>query len=118
MNQYILMLHSDPAVFRTENMSPQRIQEIFGKYKAWRDRMAGEGKLAGGNKLENETGRLMRAENGSGKIHITDGPYAESKEIIAGFFVLKAESYEQAVKLASDCPHLEFGTIEVRRIEA
>lgn len=117
MNQYILMLHSDPAVFRTENLSPQRIQEIFGKYKAWRDRMAGEGKLAGGNKLENDTGRLMRAENGNGKIHITDGPYAESKEIIAGFFVLKAESYEEAVKFASDCPHLEFGTIEVRRIE-
>ena len=40
MNQYILMLHSDPEVFQTENMSPQRMQEIFGKYKAWRDRMA------------------------------------------------------------------------------
>ena len=59
----------------------------------------------------------MRAEDGNGKVHITDGPYTESKEIIGGFFVLKAENYEEAVKFASDCPHLEYGTIEVRRIE-
>jgi hypothetical protein len=117
MNQYILMLHNDPKVFQTEDMSPQRIQEIFGKYRAWRERMAGEGRLAGSNKLEATTGRVMRAENGNGKVHITDGPYTESKEVIGGFFVVKAESYEDAVKLAGDCPHLEYGTIEVRRIE-
>jgi hypothetical protein len=117
MNQYILMLHSDPEVFSREYLSPQRIQEIYNKYRAWRDRMASEGKLAGGNKLEDGTGRVMRAEDGSGKVHITDGPYAESKEVIGGFFVIKAESYEEAVKIASDCPHLEYGTIEIRRIE-
>jgi hypothetical protein len=117
MDQYILMLHSAPKAFDRDHLSPQRFQEIYGKYRAWRDRMASEGKLAGGNKLEDGTGRVMRAENGSGKVHITDGPYAESKEVIGGFFVVKAETYEQAVKIASDCPHLEFGTIEIRRIE-
>jgi hypothetical protein len=117
MNQYILMLHNDPKVFQADDMSPQRIQEIFGKYRAWRARMADEGKLAGANKLEDGTGRVMRAENGNGKVHITDGPFTESKEVIGGFFVVKAETYEEAVKIASDCPHLEFGTIEVRRIE-
>jgi hypothetical protein len=117
MNQYILMLHSDPKAFSRDHLSPQRFQEIYGKYRAWRDRMASEGKLTGGNKLEDETGRVMRAESGSGKVHITDGPYTESKEVIGGFFVVKAENYEEAVKIASDCPHLEYGTIEIRRIE-
>jgi hypothetical protein len=117
MNQYILMLRNDPKVFQGDDMSPQRLQEIFGKYRAWRDRMSGEGKLAGSNKLENATGHVMRAEDGNGKVHITDGPYTESKEVLGGFFVVKAETYEEAVKLASDCPHLKYGTIEVRRLE-
>ena len=117
MNQYILMLHSAPKAFDRDHLSPQRFQEIYGKYRAWRDRMASEGKLTGGNKLEDGTGRIMRAEDGSGKVHITDGPYAESKEVIGGFFVIKAENYEDSVKIASDCPHLEFGTIEIRLIE-
>ncbi len=116
MNQYILMLHHDPKVFQGDDMSPQRLQEIFNKYKAWRERMTAAGRVAGGNKLESATGRVMRAEDG-GKVHITDGPYIESKEIIGGFFVLKADSYEEAVELSGDCPHLEYGTIEVRKIE-
>jgi hypothetical protein len=116
MNQYILMLHHEPNAYQSEDMSPQRLQEIVGKYKAWRERMTAAGRIAGGNKLEASTGRVMRADSG-GKVHITDGPYIESKEIIGGFFILKAESFEEAAELSRDCPHLEYGTIEVRKIE-
>jgi hypothetical protein len=93
------------------------MQEIFEKYKTWRNRMAEAGHLAGGNKLENGTGRVMRADSGPGKVHITDGPYTEAKEVIGGYFMLNADTYESAVDLARDCPHLEFGTIEVRRVD-
>jgi hypothetical protein len=92
------------------------MQEIFGKYKAWRNRMTEAGHIAGGNKLENGTGRVMRGE-GPGKVHITDGPYTEAKEVIGGYFMVNADTYEAAVKIANDCPHLEFGGIEVRRVE-
>ena len=117
MNQYILLLHNDPQIFRAENMSPQRMQEVFGKYRAWREKLAAEGRLAASHKLENDTGRVVRGGQGDGNPHVTDGPYAESKEVLGGFFVVNAESYEQAVDVARGCPHLEFGTVEIRRIE-
>jgi hypothetical protein len=116
MNQYILLLHESPDISRPANMSPQRMQEIIGKYRAWRERLTAAGHVSGGSKLEDRTGRVMRAESAS-KVTVTDGPYAESKEVIGGFFILNAESFEDAVRLAQDCPHLEFGTIEVRRVE-
>jgi hypothetical protein len=59
----------------------------------------------------------MRAANGNGKAQIMDGPYVETKEVLGGFFVVKAESYEAAVQIARGCPHFEFGSVEVRRIE-
>ena len=48
---------------------------------------------------------------------VTDGPFAEAKEIIGGFFVVDARDYDEAVSVAKGCPHLDFGTIEVREIE-
>jgi hypothetical protein len=116
MNQYILMLHHEPKVFHSDDLGPQQLQEIYNKYRAWRDRLAAEGRVAGGNKLDDTTGRVMRA-NGDGKVHVTDGPFTEAKEVIGGFFVVKADSYEEAVRIASDCPHLAYGTVEVRLIQ-
>ena len=46
-----------------------------------------------------------------------DGPFAEAKEIIGGLFVVDARDYDEAVSVAKGCPHLDFGTIEVREIE-
>jgi hypothetical protein len=48
---------------------------------------------------------------------VTDGPYVETREVLGGFFHLVAESFDQAVELARDCPHLEYGTIEIREVE-
>ena len=59
----------------------------------------------------------MRAVDESKEIRITDGPFAESKELVGGFFLVNAESYQDAVELCRDCPHLEYGAIEVRRVE-
>jgi hypothetical protein len=117
MNHYLLLLHNDPKVFQAESMSPQRMQEIFAKYSAWRKELADSGRLAGSNKLENGTGRVMRADGAAGKIHITDGPYAESKEVIGGYFMVTADNYEDVVELARNCPHLEFGAVEIRRVD-
>jgi len=51
------------------------------------------------------------------KLIVTDGPYAETREILGGYFAFDADSFEQVVELASDCPHLQFGTIEIREVE-
>ncbi len=116
MNQYLLILRDDPAVFH--KMSPQEMQETYGKYRAWRARLTEAGRVTGGQKLEDTAGRVIRAGTSPGGMRITDGPFAESKEVVGGFFVLNAETYDEAVELCRDCPHLEYGAIEVRRIEA
>jgi hypothetical protein len=49
---------------------------------------------------------------------VTDGPYAETKEIIGGYWIISAENYDEAVELTRDCPSLEFGArMEVREVE-
>jgi hypothetical protein len=68
------------------------------------------------NKLRDETGKNITGV-GPNQV-VTDGPYAETKEIIGGYWIITAANYGEAVKLASTCPSLEFGSrIEVREVE-
>ena len=87
------------------------MQAIVAKYMAWRQKMGDAGRIAGGHKLQDGTGRVIR-----GGV-VTDGPYTEAKEVIGGIFVINASSYEDAVEVARTCPHCEFGTVEVRETE-
>jgi hypothetical protein len=113
MPEYVLLLHSDSDVFK--NLGPEEIQKIIQRYGQWRASLAEKGHAASGKKLRDGTGRVMKS--GAGKPVITDGPYTEAREIIGGFFAFNADSYEQAVELAANCPHLEFGSIEIREVE-
>lgn len=114
MPNYILLLH-EPKDSHLFQMSPAEMQVIISKYSAWRNKMAADGTVQGGNKLQDGTGRSL-VQN-AGKLTITDGPYPETKEIIGGFFVVKADSFDHAVELSKTCPHLEFGRIEIRQTE-
>jgi hypothetical protein len=113
MAKYTLMLREDGQVFA--KLSPAEMQAIIARYGAWRDELQRNGKFAGGHKLRDNQGRTMR-RNGS-RIVVTDGPFAEGKEVIGGLFVIEAASYEDAVSIANSCPHLDFGSIEVREVE-
>ncbi len=113
MPNYLLFLYEAPDAF-TET-SPDEMQAIIQKYRDWRMRLHKNGVIVGGEKLQDGTGRTMRRTGG--ETSVVDGPYTESKEIIGGFFEIKAENYEQAVETAQDCPHLEYGTIEIREVE-
>jgi hypothetical protein len=112
MNQYLLLLRHDPAVFQA--LSPQQIQQVFAKYQNWRIGLQQAGRLAGSNKLDDATGRVLRGDGPSSEMRITDGPFVESKELIGGYFMVTADSFEDAVDLCRDCPHLAYGAIEVR----
>jgi hypothetical protein len=112
MPEYVLLLREKNDV--SDDMSPEEIQRAMQRYTRWHASVAERGHSPSGKKLRDGTGRVME---GAGKPVVTDGPYTESHEIIAGFFAFTAESYEQAVELARDCPHLEFGTIEIREVE-
>jgi hypothetical protein len=111
--QFMLILFETPGDFAS--MSPEEIQKIIEQYGAWAGKLAAAGKMAGGYKLREEGGKRMAPAGG--KPTVTDGPYAETKEVCGGVYLINADSYDEAVKLASDCPHLKFGRIEVRRID-
>jgi hypothetical protein len=113
MLEYVLLLHSRDNVF--DMLSPEEIQGVIQRYGNWRASLSEKGHPANGKKLRDRTGRVMKS--GAGNPVITDGPYTEAREIIGGFFAFTADSFEQAVELAADCPHLEFGTIEIREVE-
>ncbi len=113
MPNYLLFLHEDPSAFA--HVSPEEMQSIIQKYTAWKNRMQTAGILSRGEKLQDGTGRVLR--KGAGSISVTDGPYTESKEVIGGLFEITADNYDAAQAAAGDCPHLEYGAIEIREIE-
>ena len=54
-----------------------------------------------------------------GELRVLDGPFSETKEIIGGYFAIQAEDYDEAVRLAEGCPHLDYGgLIELRQVDA
>ena len=54
----------------------------------------------------------------AGRCECWTAPYTEAKEVLGGYFLIEAASYEQAIERSRDCPHLEFGSIEIRAIDA
>jgi hypothetical protein len=96
-----------------KDLSPEEIQQDMARFTAWFERLRNEGRFKGGAPLAHD-GKILAGRNA-----VTDGPFAESKEAIAGFFIIQADSLEQAVETAKGCPGLEFGqTVEVRAIAA
>ncbi|HYM59433.1 MAG TPA: YciI family protein [Thermoanaerobaculia bacterium] len=113
MAQFVLMLRDTGRFPGT--LSPEEIQAVVTRYSAWADKLRAAGKISAGQKLCDGEGRVVR-RNGSG-LGVTDGPFAEAKEILGGFFVLDVNDYDEALALSQDCPHLDFGSIEVRRVD-
>ena len=95
MPNYLLLLHEKPSDF--SELSPDAIQAVIAEYVAWSQKVAGQGKMVGGQKLRDEGGRHL---NGFGReFRATDGPFAEAKEVIGGIFTIDADSYDQAVAI-------------------
>jgi hypothetical protein len=113
MPKYVLFLHEDQGQF--DGRSSDEMMRVIKEYGAWAAKMREEKRFAGGEKLANDTGKVLRPKGG--KIVVTDGPYAESKEIVGGYFAITAHDYDEACKIAHECPHLKYGgRIEVRQV--
>ncbi len=96
-----------------KGLSPEEMQQIAGQWKSWFDRLTGQGQAIAGNPLENE-GKIVSGKNGR---VVADGPFAESKEAIGGYFLLQVNSLDEAVAIAKDCPGLAYGAVvEVRPV--
>jgi hypothetical protein len=94
-------------------LSPAQLQKVVADWMAWFERLKAEGKCLGGHPLEDQ-GKIISGKQGR---TIADGPFAESKEAIGGYFYLTVANENEALEIAKQCPGLEYGSVvEVRRV--
>ena len=108
--QYVLLIYDDPKAW--DGVTPEEMQSIYGEYMA----VSQLPNTTGGAQLQQpETARSVRVRNGAPVV--TDGPFAETKEILGGFYIIDAESTEEAEQIAARIPSARMGgTVEVRPV--
>lgn len=110
-SQYLFIFRSHQ---NEPDPTPEQMEQIMGEWMAWIRDLRAKGCYQSGDPLD-ETGRVLRGAKGS---TITDGPFVEAKELVAGYFIVTAPSMDEAVEMARGCPiYARNGSVEVRRIE-
>jgi hypothetical protein len=111
--QYLLMIHSDEAAM--QQARKEDIQGIMAAYGAYTQAMKEAGAYLGGERLHpSSNATVVRAQNG--KTSVLNGPYAEIKEQLGGYYLIEAADLDAAIGWAARCPGAQFGAIEVRPI--
>ena len=96
------------------HLSPTERTALTEKWNTWVEQMLAKGVLDQGKPLGLE-GRVVAGQKGE---RVTDGPYAEGKEVVAGFVMIRATSLDEATAIAQGCPGLAIGlTVEVRPLQ-
>jgi hypothetical protein len=109
-NEYMLLFRGSQW---DKGLSPEELQKVLGQFMGWFEKLNQEGKLKAGQPLERE-GKIVSGKNGR---IVADGPFAESKETIGGYFLLQVPDMDAAVSIAKQCPTLAYGTVvEVRPV--
>jgi hypothetical protein len=98
-----------------QNLSPEDAQRKVEKYQAWVKAIHSSGRHVSSEKLGEDGGKFLSLKNG--RPMIVDGPYAETNEVVGGYFLFRAADYEEAIELTRDCPFLEDGRIEIRQTD-
>ena len=112
MSQFMLFIRNGEE---PNELSAEEIQQTIQRFSAWAKKLREQGKLIAAEKLKDNEGLLLGARNGQ---IIVDGPFAETKETIGGYFVIEAENLDEAVEITKECPALSNGGIvELREVE-
>jgi hypothetical protein len=95
-------------------LSPEEIQNVMNRWIVWFDRLTDQGKARAGQPLTDQ-GKVISGRKGQ---TILDGPFAESKETVAGYILLQVDNLDEAVQIAKECPGLDYGiSVEVRLVD-
>jgi len=117
MAQYMLLLHQAPNY--NMDLPREKMLEMTKRYMTWAEGLGAKGKLAGGEKLT--AGGVRHVKVKDGKPVVTDGPYADAKDVVGGYFVIEAKDQAEAEAIAKYCPHVAISPtnwIEIRPIES
>ena len=111
--QYLLMIYNNEAGMQAA--PAEGVQKMNAAYAAYTEAMNKAGIVRGGNRLRPTTeATTVRVRDG--KSQVLDGPYADTKEQLAGFFLIDVPDLDAAISWASKCPGASSGTMEVRPI--
>lgn len=111
--RYLCLIYSDEELFAS--MSQEETDKLMGEYFAYTESIQKSGHHLGGEALEpTSTATTVRVRNG--KTTTTDGPFAETKEQLGGFYMIEARDLNDAIQVAARIPAARTGAIEVRPI--
>jgi hypothetical protein len=111
--QYMLLIVEPPGQRRTRTDAEGR--EAYASMVRFGQDLKARGLLRATESLQSDAGATRVAVR-NGRAQFVDGPYAEAKEMIGGFFLIDCESREQAVAIAAQCPAAQWCTVEVRAV--
>jgi hypothetical protein len=111
MNQRYMLIFRGTEWY--QGLSAEEMQQVMDEWMGWFKRLTDEGTVLGGDPLERE-GKIVSSRNGQ---VTADGPFAEAKETIGGYFMLQVDTMDEAVDIAKQCPALPYGVqVEVRAV--
>lgn len=109
--KYLCLLFSEEAAW--SRMSPAEQEAGVAQYMAYSEDLKKSGHYVAGQRLQPvSSATVVRVRDG--KLSTTDGPYAETKEQLGGYYMIEAKDLNEAIQVASRCPGAHHGSIEVR----
>jgi hypothetical protein len=113
MKDYLFIYRADYKNAHQGN-TPEEKEVIMKQWMDWMGSIAAQNKLSAKGSPLAGSGKVVKSDN-----IITNGPYSEIKEVVGGYSIVKADSYDGAVELAKGCPILKIGgNVEIREVVA
>ena len=112
--RYLLLIYMDESTYAS--MSESELQADMAKWWEYTNALKEAGVSPGGEALQPTSTATTVREDG-GKPLVTDGPFAETKEQLGGYYVLDVENLDAAIEWAHKCPAAQYGTVELRPIQ-
>ena len=111
--QYMLLIYGEPGNW--ESFSEEERKAMYQEYFALSRRLRDEGKLVSSHELQpSSTATTVQVRGGD--TEVTDGPFAETKEVLGGYYLIEAKSLDEAIEWASQIPAARDGKVEVRPV--
>lgn len=112
--KYAVLIYSQEVP--QEQVNPEQWGQVMNEYNAYTAMLNEKGVNTDGGEALHETKTAKSVRVQDGKKRVTDGPFAETKEALGGFYIINVKDMDEAVEYAAQCPGAKWGTVEVRPV--
>lgn len=111
--QFLILINGDEKAQANATVGQQK--EVMADYIKYSEDLAASGAMKGGEALE-PSSKGSRISFKEGRRVVLDGPFAEAKEVIGGFYLIDVKTREEAIEWAAKCPGAKYGSVELRQV--